>query len=95
MPNIKERFTPDGRASLCLSDDFFEVFSKTSFLFAEIMIYYTKSDLREKQGEIMEKKNKTTNNKRYITISINCQLWRTRFENTLKGVSFVIFLRHY
>ena len=58
MPNIKERFTSDGRASLCLSDDFFEVFSKTSFLFAEIMIYYIKLELREKQGEIMEKKTK-------------------------------------
>ena len=62
MPNIKERFTSDGRASLCLSDDFFEVFSKvfskTSFLFDKKMIYYTKSDLREKQGEIMEKKTK-------------------------------------
>ena len=58
MPNIKERFTSDGRASLCLSDDFFEVFSKTSFLFDKKMIYYTKSDLREKQGEIMGKKTK-------------------------------------
>lgn len=58
MPNIKERFTSDGRASLCLSDDFSEVFSKTSFLFDKKMIYYTKSYLREKQGEIMEKKTK-------------------------------------
>ena len=41
-----------------MSDDFFEVFSKTSFLFDIKMIYYTKSDLREKQGEIMEKKTK-------------------------------------
>ena len=41
-----------------MSDDFFEVFSKTSFLFDKKMIYYTKSDLREKQGEIMEKKTK-------------------------------------
>ena len=41
-----------------MSDDFFEVFLKTSFLFDKKMIYYTKSDLREKQGEIMEKKTK-------------------------------------
>ena len=58
MPNIKERFTSDGRASLCLSDGFFEVFSKASFLFAEIMIYYIKLELRAKRGDKMAKNKK-------------------------------------